>query len=679
MPKSLVIVESPNKIKKIQGYLGPDYIVKASFGHCYQIDPSGMSIDIEDDFNPKYTIAARKSNVVQEIKEAARVCDTCYIASDPDREGEAIGWHIANFVIKKSCKIKRVVFHEITKSAVQAAFKNASDLNEPLYHAQQARSVLDRLVGFGVSPVLWKKVCKGTSAGRVQSIGLELIVDRQKEIDAFIPEEYWDIEGIFRTPASEEFKASYLKENKITCEKEAQDLLSAIKAESNWAIQSLDSGSKKRSPFPPFNTSTLQQFAAITFGWPGKKTMSVAQSLFEAGLHTYHRTDSFSISSDFLKEVRDYISFNYDKKYLPAKALFYKTKSANAQEAHECIRPTDLKSTPSSCSSKLNADQIKLYSAIYKRFISCQMADAEFDSKKAVIVGDSKKLKFSANGQTLRFDGFLKEWTYSSAKEETLPDIKEKDSLGLSKIIPAQHFTKPPAFFNDASIIKALDENGVGRPSTYAGIIDILIARGYIIREGKAFRPTDLGILICDYLKGSFKNLMDIGYTSRIEEKLDQIAEGKHVWHSVVREFYTELDKDIKTALKGSSMKQAEETEILCPECGKYNLIIRNSRFGKFYGCAGYTERGKNKCSATFKIGEDGSPVKKVTNYLKDLYGNIRLCDKCGSKIVIRKSKKAGKDFGGCTSYPKCRQVFSLDGEPIEFKKKRKKEEDERG
>jgi len=400
--------------------------------------------------------------------------------------------------------------------------------------------------------------------------------------------------------------------------------------------------------------------------------MSVAQGLFEQGKITYHRTDSFNISEEAMKAVRDHINQNHGGKYLPSTGKIYKTKSANAQEAHEGIRVTDLGFTPAMGNGALDPDQAKLYEAIYRRFVSCQMTDAEFDLKKASILGNSKKNKFSATGQTMKFDGFLKEWTYSSAKEESLPDMKEKESLKLKDVTPSQHFTKPPAAFNDASLIKTLDESGVGRPSTYAGIIDTLTARGYVTREGKAFKPTELGTLVCDYLKVAFKNLMDVRYTSRIEDRLDHVAEGKDTWTVVVGDFYKELDTDIKKAIAGTGVKQAQNTTIKCPACGKFNLVIRNSKFGKFYGCAGYLEKGKSKCSATFKIGEDGTPIQKVVNYLKDSSGNLIKCKKCGSKIVIRKGKASGKEFGGCSGFPKCKQMYSLDGEPIEFEKKRK-------
>jgi DNA topoisomerase-1 len=671
----LIIVESPGKIKKIQHYIGSGFIVKASVGHCYEIDKEENAIDIKNNFEPKYVISPKKTSVIKELKEAAKKCDTIYICTDNDREGSAIGWHLTFFALKDlKSKIKRAKFNEITKPAILYAISNPIKIEdeEHMYHSQQARAVLDRLVGYGVSKVLWRKVCKGTSAGRVQSVSLKLIVERQKEIDAFKPEEYWDIEGLFVTTKSDEFKANYVKDGKITNEKDAKNIVASVLGESNWIIDQLDSGTKKRSPFPPFSTSTLQQFAATIFSWPGKKTMSIAQSLYEAGKISYHRTDSFNISEDALKASRDYINQTHGGKYLPSTAKFYKTKSANTQEAHECIRPTDLSFTSAMGNGALDPDQAKLYEAIYRRFVSCQMTDAEFDMKKATIIGSSKKNKFSATGQTMKFDGFLREWTYSSAKEESLPDMKEKEALKLKEVTPSQHFTKPPAAFNDASLIKTLDESGVGRPSTYAGIIDTLVARGYVTREGKAFKAAELGILVCDYLKGAFKNLMDIGYTSRIEESLDKIAEGKDIWHVVVGDFYKELDVDIKKAIAGSSMKQAQDTNIKCPLCGKFNLVLRNSRFGKFYGCKGFLEKGKDKCKATFKVAPDGSPIQKVVNYLKDSSGAIIKCDLCGSKVVIRRGKKSGKEFGGCGGYPSCKRAFFMDGTPIDFKKKGK-------
>lgn len=665
MALSLVIVESPAKVKKIQGYLGSKYIVKASFGHCFQIDPKGTSIDKEKNFEPKYVPAAKKSQVISEIRAAAKKCDTVYIASDPDREGEAIGYHLAKFVIKNDAKIKRVTFHEITKSAILKAFQNATVLNEPMYHSQQARAVIDRLVGYEVSPVLWSKVCKGTSAGRVQSIGLKIIVERQKEIDAFIPKEYWDISAVFRTQEDKDFKTSYFKSGKIKTEEEAKAILSDIKKERDWSVSSLDRTTKTRHPSPLFNTASMQQFAATNFGWPGKKTMKVAQELYELGRLTYHRTDSVNISKEAMNEVRQFIPLAYGAQYLPKTPNYYRSKNKSAQEAHEGIRPTSVQDTPSKIKVLLTRDQGKLYEAVFCKFVSSQMMDAKFDSVKAVIESGDKKHKFRASGQSIIFEGFLKAWPYGSAKENILPSMKQGEPSSLIKTAADQHFTSPPAAYNDASLVKTMEENGVGRPSTYASIIDTLEKRAYVERDGKNFKPTELGTLVCDYLIGAFPEMMDTGYTARVEEKLDEIAEGKHVWYDTVGDFYTELSKRIGSAKKGASAKQQEGTGITCPTCGKHELIRRRSRYGEFYGCAGFQEKGKDKCKAAFKIGPDGEPVaKKEVEYMQGVK-----CDKCGKKIAIRTSRKTGEKFGGCSGFPKCKRMFDMTGVPIEPKK----------
>jgi len=666
MGKSLVIVESPAKVNKIQGFLGSGYIVKASFGHCFQIDPKGTSIDIDNNFEPKYVPALKKSKVIQELKDAVKSCSTVYIASDPDREGEAIGWHIAKFIVKNGAPIKRVTFHEITKSAVLGAFNNATTLNEPMYHSQQARAVLDRLVGYSVSPILWRKVMKGTSAGRVQSIGLKLIVDRQKEIDSFVPEEYWDITGLFKTVRNKPFTAMYSSKDKITNSTQSENLVQSINKESGWKIASLEKNEKIRKPTPLFTTSTMQQFCATNFGWPGKKTMSVAQSLYEAGCITYHRTDSTNISKEAMDSVRAFIPSAFGQKYLPAQPRFYKTKNKSAQEAHEGIRPSHIDEPLSNYRNSLDTDQYKLYEAIYYKFVSCQMADAIFDAGKVTVQSNSGKHLFVANGQKIVFDGFLKAWPYANTKDEELPEMHEKENTNLTEVVPEQHFTKPPAAFNDASLVKTLEESGVGRPSTYASIIDTLTLRTYVTREGKAFKPTDLGNIVCEYLVGAFPELMDIGYTARIEDKLDEIAEGKLVWYDTVGDFYTELKKRLDTASSSKSSKHNVETDIVCPTCGRNKLSIKRSKFGEFYGCSGFILKGKDQCKAMFQIGEDKQPIaKKEVRYLDGVK-----CNKCGAKIAIRVSTKTGKEFGGCSKFPACRQMFNIDGTPMEFKKK---------
>jgi len=669
MPK-LFIVESPNKIRTIQRFVGPEYLLKATVGHCYHIEPKDGAIDIENNYKPNYVVIDKKKKVVAELREAARQCDVCYIATDPDREGEAIGWHVAKNVIKNLCEVKRISFQEITKSAVQAALRNPRELDENLFNAQQARSVLDMLVGYKVSPVLWHKVCRGTSAGRVQSIGLRLIVDRQDEIDKFLPEEYWDIIGLFTTVKSQDFSATYKSSEKLVKEAQVTPILDSIRLVKEWSVEDVSKAKKQRAPQPVFNTSSLQQFGSSTFGWDGKKTMKIAQSLYEGaavagnertGLITYHRTDSLNISEEAMTSVRDFITRTAGAKYLSPTPRKFKSKES-AQEAHEGIRPAHLEFSLSDIRAAVEDDEYKLYEAIYSRFLACQAADAEFNITKYTISSNNKEHTFLANGQVMIFDGFLKFWTYASAKDEALPDANISDKLTLKDVKGNQHFTKPPAAFNTASVVKTLEEQGIGRPSTYATIISTLIDRGYVEKKGKAFVPTELGKRVCKYLVANFPELMNMNYTARMESELDEIASNSKVWYKSVDAFYTELKKRIVASRSSEGMKGGDETEHTCPECGKNKLVKRFSKWGPFYGCAGFSNKGDDKCSATFKIGPNREPIKPVK---KQFIPNVK-CDKCGSPIIIRKAKRSGKEFGGCSKFPKCKRIFSIDGTPID-------------
>lgn len=682
----LVVVESPGKVKTIQKYLGDEYVVKASVGHCFQINPVNNAIDIDNGYEPTYIVIPKKKSVVSEIKDLAKKSELCYIASDPDREGEAIGWHIAKRVIKGICPVKRISFREITKSAVLTAIKNPRQLDESLFNAQQARSVLDFLVGFKVSPVLWRKVCSGTSAGRVQSIGLKLIAERQAEIDVFKPEEYWDITGKFSTQSKKEITATYKSDTKLTTEGQVNSILDSINKSKKWIVKSVAKAKKKRAPTPLFNTASLQQFGSSTFGWDGNKTMSLAQHLYEGasiagheqtGLITYHRTDSLNISSEAMTDVRTFIKDQIGTKYLSDSPRVFKSKNVSAQEAHEGIRPSHLEFSLEDVRRSLDDDEYKLYEAIYYKFISCQMSDAEFDATKIEIISENNHL-FIANGQILSFDGFLKFWPYGTTKEELLPLVNENDELTLNNVKGEQHFTKPPAAFNTASLVKTLEEQGVGRPSTYATIVSTLLKRTYVEKDGKAFVPTELGKRVAKYLSEAFPELMNINFTARIEEQLDEIATNGQSWVETVHSFFIELKKRLKAAGEDNKAK-GETTDIICPQCKTNKLVKRFSRFGSFYGCEGYKLKGDEQCKATFKIDNDGQPLKVEKKEVRYLEGVT--CDKCGSKIVIRTGNKSGKEFGGCAGFPKCRRMFSMDGEPIEFKKKsfkkKKKKNDE--
>ena len=665
----LCIVESPGKVNTIQKYLGPEFRVKASIGHCFQIEPKDGAIDIENNYEPHYVIIPKKKAVVDEIKKIAKTASDIYICTDADREGENIGYSIAKFGLK-NLDVKRATFQEITKTAVLAAINNPRKIDMNMVFAQKARSVLDFLVGFKVSPVLWRKVCKGTSAGRVQSIGLKIIVERQKEINNFKTEEYWDIAGQFSTIKNQLFVASYKSEEKLVNEEQVNKILDTINKAKQWSITSLSKTKKKRSPQPLFTTSSLQQFCSNSFGWDGKHTMSIAQKLYEGfsiagkestGLITYHRTDSVNISNEAIENVRQHIS-KIGSKYLPLQPRIFKSK-ASAQEAHEGIRPAHLEFSLDDVRASVDDNEFKLYEAIYYKFISCQMTDAEFDSVKVIIDSDNNQT-FTANGQTLAFDGYLKCWPYSDIKEEILPSFNEKEKVTLTKVDGSQHFTKPPACFNTASLVKTLEEQGIGRPSTYATIVDTLIKRGYVDKNGKAFIPTELGTRISDFLVVSFPELMNPNYTARIEGELDEIAEHGKVWYEVVDSFFKELSKRLSVSKEMQSQK-GETTEIVCPVCKKFNLVKRFSKYGPCYGCDGYKSK---ECHATFKIGADGEPLLQVKKEVKYLEGVV--CDKCGAPIAIRKGIKSGKEFGGCSTFPKCRRMFNMDGSPMEFKSK---------
>jgi len=535
------------------------------------------------------------------------------------------------------------------------------------------------LVGFKVSPILWRKVCNGTSAGRVQSIGLMLIVERQKEIDAFKPEEYWDIAGLFSTSKSEEFKTSYKSDEKLISEDQVKVVLESIGKIKTWSVKSISKSRKTRAPQPVFNTSSLQQFCSSTFSWDGKKTMKVAQSLYEGfaigehermGLITYHRTDTVVVSEEALTGLRDFIKTSFGGKYLPSQPIVYKSKNKNAQEAHEGIRPTHLELPLSEVRRSLDEDEYKLYEAIYYKFVSCQMTDAEFDVTKIEIASSDDKHVFVANGQVLVFDGFLKCWPYSTSKEELLPSIVKDENVILKDVKGEQHFTKPPAMYNTASVVKKLEEEGIGRPSTYATIIDTLMKRQYVEKKGKAFIPTELGKKVGEYLVGAFPELMSMNFTARIEDQLDDVADATKVWYDVVGGFYTELKKRLDAAKESKGVKNQGTTDITCPTCNKFKLVKRFSRFGSFYGCDGFRDK-ENKCSATFKIGPEGEPIVKEVKEKRYLEG-VK-CDRCGSKIVIRTGHKSGKEFCGCESFPKCRRMFNMNGEPFEFKSKKDK------
>lgn len=631
---NLIIVESPTKAKTLETFLGKDYKVLSSFGHVRDLPITSLGIDLEDKFKPKYIIPTKAKKVVSELKKSAKKADSVILAADEDREGEAIAWHLSEVLdLKKS---QRIVFHEITKSAIEEALKNPREINKDVVDAQQARRILDRVVGYKLSPFLWKKVAKGLSAGRVQSVAVKLIVEKEREIEKFKPEEYWKVvASLLQAPNSKsqktkEFEALLKEEIKIK-----KDVDKIVKELDNaeYIVKKIEKKESKRNPYPPFTTSTLQQEASKRFGFPAKFTMRIAQQLYEKGHITYHRTDSVNLSNLSLGVAKKFITEKYGKNYY--KARKYKVKS-KAQEAHEAIRPTQPKLAPQDLGGQAfpgDENQKKLYDLIWRRFTACQMSEAIFDSTGIEI--QANKHVFKANGQTLKFDGFLKVYP-TKFEENDLPTLKEKDKLELKELTPSQHFTQPPARYTEASLVKMLEENEIGRPSTYAPIISTIQARNYVDKnEQKRFIPTEIGLIVTDLLAEHFPEIVDIGFTADLEDKLDKIAEGKEEWEKTLKTFYDPFAKNLEVKYKEVNKKETimEKTDKKCPKCGT-EMIIRLGRFGKFYACPKFPE-----CKHTESMEQSKLNVK---------------CPKCEKGQLTEKRTKKKKIFYGCNSYPDC-------------------------
>ncbi len=647
--KHLVIVESPAKAKTIQKYLGADYEVVASMGHVRDLPKSKIGVDTEHGFIPKYVDMKGKEDVIKDLKKRAKSCDRVYLATDPDREGEAISWHLAQILGLDLNENNRVAFNEITKTGVKGGMDNPHTIDLDLVNAQQARRILDRLVGYNLSPFLWKKVRRGLSAGRVQSVAVRLIVDREDEINAFIPKEYWSIEAKLRAPHStKQFTATLStvdgKKIEITNELQAQVLLQRVEA-SPFLVQSLKNGVKKKQPAPPFITSTLQQEASKRLGFQAKRTMKAAQELYEGvdvngmgttGLITYMRTDSLRISADAQQAAREYIFNTYGQNYLPDTPRFYKSKK-NAQDAHEAIRPTIPSLTPEEAKHSLSNDQYKLYRLIWDRFIASQMANQILDTVSADI--EANGCIFKASGYSVKFDGFtvLYEEKNEGKEEEKkmLPLLSLNDTLKVIDVGGVQHFTQPPARFSEATLIKALEENGIGRPSTYAPTITTILARMYVEREGKQLKPTALGIVTTQLMKEHFTDIVDIAFTAQMESNLDNVEQGSADWIKTLEEFYNNFVYTLESAeenMEGKHVKiPDEQTDEICELCGK-NMVIKLGKFGKFLACPGFPE-----CRYTKRIVQE----------------TVGTCPQCQKKIALKKSKR-GRSFYGCVGYPDC-------------------------
>lgn len=640
---TLVLVESPAKAKTIEKYLGKGYTVRASMGHLRDLPKSQFGIDVDNNFAPKYINIRGKGDLIKALKKEAAKADKILLASDPDREGEAIAWHLAylfNLDEKDNCRIE---FHEITKPAIKAAIKSPRQINLDMVDAQQARRMLDRIVGYKLSPLLWRKVRKGLSAGRVQSVTMKLICDREKEIQAFVSQEYWSIELKLKKEKSSQFSAdlTHIKGKKLDIDNEKAAKAAAEQAQQgSWTVAEVKKRQRSRKAAPPFTTSSLQQDAARKLGFISRKTMMIAQQLYEgislgrqghSGLITYMRTDSTRISDVAQGEARDFILENFGEAYYPAKVNVY-SAGKKAQDAHEAIRPTNVSLTPAAAEQYLSKDQFKLYQLIWQRFVASQMTPAVYDTVAVKLANGD--LQAAASGSRLKFAGFQSVYTLAGDdKDISLPELAEGDEVKLVKVLPKQHFTEPPPRYNDASLVKLLEEKGIGRPSTYAPIIETILARGYARRVSKAFQPTDLGFVVIDLLEEYFKDIVDEKFTATMEGELDSVAGGTLNKDKVLTQFYEPFSQELEKAEEAIGQVELPEevSDVQCELCGRM-MVVKQGRYGKFLACPGFPE-----C-------RNAKPLLKDTGIK---------CPKCDGTIVERKSHR-GRTFYGCRNYPAC-------------------------
>lgn len=646
----LVIVESPAKAHTIQKYLGPDYEVMASMGHVRDLPASRLSVDVKNDFAPNYENIKGMGELIKKLRAEAKKSDYVYLATDPDREGEAISWHLAQLLKLDETEPNRVTFNEITKSGIKYGMEHPRCIDQQLVDAQQARRVLDRIVGYEISPFLWKKIRKGLSAGRVQSVAVRLVVDREDEIRAFKPEEYWTLEALLQKQGvkAKPFLAKYYgtggKKCEITTEEQANALKAAAEKEP-FIIKSIKMGTRQKNPAPPFITSTLQQDASRRFGFQAKRTMKVAQELYEGinlpdlgavGLITYMRTDSLRISDEALSAAHDYIQRTYGENYALAKPRTFRSKS-NAQDGHEAIRPTMIDLAPAKIKESLSSDQYKLYKLVWERFIASQMAACVQDTVSTDITAGEHL--FKASGFSVRFDGYTRLYTEAVDNEEeqetNLPRLEEGEHLTLKELKPNQHFTQPPPRYTEATLIRELEENGIGRPSTYAPTLSTILQRGYVEREGKALKPTIVGETVTRLMKEQFGKIVDVKFTAEMEQELDEVEAGKTEWVGMMHHFYDDFTDMLQSAeknMEGTKMKiPDEETDIVCELCGR-KMVVRHGKYGKFLACPGFPECKNTK---TLQQETPGS------------------CPRCGKKVLAKKSK-TGRTYYGCEDNPKC-------------------------
>ena len=683
MGKSLVIVESPAKAKTLSRYLGSDYDVKATVGHVIDLPEKSLGVDLEKDFKPTYKMIPGKSRVITGLKQAAKGADQVYLAPDPDREGEAIAWHVAKLLGKSEDKVHRVLFNEITKGAVLGAMSRPTRLNRNLFEAQQARRILDRLVGYQISPILWKVIRGGLSAGRVQSVAVRLVCEREEQILAYQPKEYWSIIAELSKQAQEHFNARLWTVDSLKLVTrpdteagkadrfwirnagDADKIMVELRRVPEYRVARVERSQRQRKAPPPFITSTMQRDAAMRFGWTARKTMRTAQTLYEGvdigkegtvGLITYMRTDSTRLADTACMEARKLIADEFGEKYLPAAPIRYQRKKGGVQDAHEAIRPTSAFRRPNSLESFLHPDQLKLYRLIWSRFIACQMNAAVYD-QTTVDIEAGPRFVFRATGSVMRFPGFTAVYTESyeqnhsaaetDAAEKPLPDLYEGDILEVHQLVPRQHFTQPPPRFTESSLIRELEADGIGRPSTYAAIMSTIIDKGYVQRVKSALKPTELGFAVTKLLVERFPGILNVKFTAKMEGLLDEVEEGRQQWLNVLKDFYGDFKPALDSAM-AQRQKLAIPTEVQCDRCGG-NMVIRWSRHGQFLGCSNFP-----KCN-------------NIKQFERDEKGNIRiledevtgeLCDRCG-KPMIKKQGRYGP-FLACSDYPKCNGIKSL-------------------
>lgn len=685
---NLVIVESPTKARKLKGYLGSNFAIEASVGHIRDLPKKSMGVDVEHNFQPEYEVSTDKKKVITTLKKLAKTADTIYLATDPDREGEAISWHIKHVLEKEpESKFKRATFHEITKSAVQHAIDHPTELNMDLVNAQQARRVVDRLVGYEVSPVLWRKVRRGLSAGRVQSVALRMIVEREREIEAFEPDEYWELDvalsadgknttevfvegkqieelpdGIFVARVIEVAGKKY----EPTTEDHVKPLLNGLPAAA-YSVTDVERKERTRQSLPPFTTSTLQQAAANRLGMSSKNTMRVAQQLYEEGLITYHRTDAVNLSNQATSMAREYIAKEFGTQYVPDVPRTFSNKSKNAQEAHEAIRVTDVKVTADkieNMGSRMTAQHAKLYDLIWRRFLASQLPAAVYDQTTILVEAkmDSSSATLRSSGSVLKFDGWLK--LFPDRSDTILPAVEKHQDLDYVAQNAAQKFTQPPPRYNDASLVKELEKQGIGRPSTYASIISVIEDRGYVERDGKRFVATAVGMTVSDYLVKNFSTFMEYKFTAEMEEDLDRISRGEKEWVNVVKEFYKPFHKSVDEAKDSDRIEiPVEKTGQKCPKCGDLpdgggEIVIRTGKFGKFKSCSRFPE-----CDFTENI--------------VDVVEGV-VCPLCQKGEVIARKSRWGKPFFGCKCYPECPWASWKKPEPGETMTQAEWEENQR-